>query len=305
MTDSAHVPDELHLVITYWGEPALLDQTMRSVLAQSDARWRVTIIDDAYPTRVAQHTWDNHPDDRIVFLRNDHNLGVADNFEKARQLASGRLVSFLGCDDLLHPSYVAHVWRLFEQHPDVDIIQVGVDVIDDIGAPSDSLTEQIKRRLMPPGDGARVLAGQELATSLLRGNWLYWPSLVFTAESLRRVRFREDLPTVLDLALVLDLVLGGSRLVVDPTVCFSYRRHAQSASSLGLETGDRFVEDRRFFAETAQRMRHHGWPGAARAAERRWISRLHAVTMMPGALRARSLRALRDLARHAFSRTTR
>lgn len=292
----------LHLVVPYWGDPALLDQTLASVLAQTDDRWRVTVIDDHYPDPTARETWEHHPDERISYVRNDVNLGVAGNFEKARRLASGTLVAFLGSDDLLHPSYVSHAWRVHEQHPDADIVQLGVEVIDDDGRPTDGLTERIKRMLMPRGAGPHVLDGEALATSLLRGNWLYWPSLVFTREALQRVSFRDDLPTILDLALVLDLVAGGSRLVVDPAVCFSYRRHAQSASSLGLHTGDRFAEDRRFFAEATDRMRDLGWPRAARAARRRWISRLHALTLAPGALRQRSAGQVRAVARHAFTR---
>jgi glycosyltransferase involved in cell wall biosynthesis len=292
----------LHLLIPYWGDPALLDLTMASVLGQTDPRWRVTIIDDGYPDRTAQETWGEHPDERIDYLRNDLNLGVAGNFEKARQLASGTLVAFLGSDDLLHPSYVANVWRVHEEHPDADIVQLGVEVIDEHGRPADGMTERIKRRLMPRGDGQHVLAGEQLATSLLRGNWLYWPSLVFTRESLERVSFRADLPTILDLALVLDLVVGGSQLVVDPAVSFSYRRHAQSASSMGLHTGDRFAEDRRFFAEAANRMRDRGWSRAAGAARHRWVSRLHALSLAPAALRQRSPAQLREVARHAFTR---
>lgn len=301
MSDPA-LPEWLHLLVPYWGDPALLDQTLHSVLAQTDPRWRVTVIDDGYPDPTAQRTWGDHPDERITYLRNDTNLGVAGNFERARQLASGTLVAFLGSDDLLHPSYVAHAWRVHDQHPDADIVQLGVDVIDDAGLPADGLTERIKRRLMPRGAGPHVLGGEELAASLLRGNWLYWPSLVFTREALGRVRFRADLPTILDLALVLDLVVGGSRLVVDPAVCFSYRRHAESASSQGLHTGDRFDEDRRFFAEAAGRMHELGWERAARAARRRWVSRLHALSLAPAALRHRSPAQLRAVARHAFRR---
>lgn len=292
----------LHLVVPYWGDPALLSLTLDSVLAQTDPRWHITIIDDCHPDPTARLTWGQHPDERIDYLRNEVNLGVAGNFERARQVADGELVAFLGSDDLLHPTYVANAWRVHDQHPDADIIQMGVDVIDDAGRPADGLTERIKRALMPRGDGPHLLRGEELATSLLRGNWLYWPSLVFRGETLSRVSFRADLPTILDLALVLDLVAGGSRVVVDPAVCFSYRRHAESASSLSLHTGDRFDEDRRFFAEAADRMTVLGWSKAARAARHRWVSRLHAVTLAPAALRHRSGDQLRAVARHALRR---
>ncbi len=303
MSDPAQRPVEwLHLVVAYWGDPGLLSRTLDSVLAQTDPRWRVTVIDDAYPDPAAQATWGAHPDERIDYVRNEVNLGVAGNFEKARQLADGDLVAFLGSDDLLHRTYVANAWRVHDQHPDADILQLGVQVIDGDGRPADGLTERIKRALMPRRPGPHVLGGEELAASLLRGNWLYWPSLVFRRDALARTSFRTDLPTILDLALVLDLVAGGSRLVVDPTVCFSYRRHARSASSLGLHTGDRFEEDRRFFAEAADAMRDLGWTSAARAARHRWISRLHALTLAPRALRQRSPAQVRAVARHAFRR---
>ncbi len=301
MSESSASAPWLHLVVPYWGDPELLDRTVASVLAQTDPRWQVTVIDDCYPDRRAHQTWGAHPDTRITYLRNETNLGVAGNFERARQLASGPLVAFLGCDDLLHPSYVAHVHRVHDAHPEADIIQLGVTVIDGEGRPTNGLTEQIKGRLMPSGSGPRELAGEQLARSLLRGNWLYWPALAFTYEALQRVRFREDLPTILDLALILDLVATGSRLVVDPVVCFSYRRHAQSASSLGLHTGERFAEDRAFFAEAARRADDLGWHSAARAARRRWISRLHALSLAPAALRLRSPAQARAIVRHALA----
>ncbi len=303
MSESTPAPTPwLHFVVPYWGDPGLLDQTLTSVLTQSDARWRVTVIDDAYPDLTAQRTWGSHPDPRVTFERNDVNLGVAGNFEKARTIAAGALVTFLGSDDVLHPSFVAHAWRVHEAQPRADIIQLGVEVIDDDGQVTDGLTERIKRSLMPRGNGIHELVGEELATSLLRGNWLYWPSLVFRGDALQRVRFREDLPTILDLALVLELVVGGSRLAVDRAVCFSYRRHAHSASSLGLHTGDRFSEDRAFFAEAALRMQDLGWDRAARAARRRWISRLHALSLAPAAMRGRSRGQVGAIARHAFTR---
>ena len=39
-----------------------------------------------------------------------------------------------------------------------------------------------------------MLAGEDLAVSLLRGNWTYWPSLAFRTEAVRRQGFIDDLP---------------------------------------------------------------------------------------------------------------
>ncbi len=291
------------LLVPYWGDPDLLDLTVASVRGQTDPRWRLTVVDDFYPDLTAQQAYADDADDRVRYTRNETNLGVAGNFERCRELASGPLVVFLGCDDLLHPSYVATVLGAADAHPDAGIIQVGVEVIDENGEPAAGLVERVKSALRPRAGGPVELGGERLATSLMRGNWLYWPSLAFRIEPLRRQQFRQDLPTILDLRLVLDMLLSGERLLLVPEVCFSYRRHAASASSTGLVDGARFAEDRRFFAEAAQELGSHGWTRAARSARRRWTSRLHAASMMPGQIRHRAWPEVRDLATHTLSRT--
>lgn len=295
-------PDEhLHVLVPYWGDPAVLDATVASVLAQTDPRWRLTIVDDGYPDPTARETYGDHADPRIGYVRNERNLGIAGNFERCRTLATGRLAMFLGCDDLLDDDFVATVWELHAAHPDVEMIQVGVRVVDDAGRESHGLSDRVKALIRPRVTGPTVLGGEELAASLLRGNWLYWPSLVFRVDALARRSFRPDYPIILDLALILDAVADGDRLLLAPHVCFAYRRHDDSASSVSLLQGDRFADERRYFAEVAASLRSHGWPRAARAARTHWTSRLHAVALLPQALRARSRTATARVLRHVVS----
>jgi glycosyltransferase involved in cell wall biosynthesis len=296
-------PEEfLHVLIPYWGDPALLDATMATVLSQTDSRWRVTVVDDGYPDPTARETYDNHADPRVEYLRNEVNLGIAGNFEKCRTLATGRLAMFLGCDDLLHDDFVATIWRHHGAHPDVEMIQVGVRVIDGAGLPSIGLADRVKGRIRPKISGPTVLGGERLAASLLHGNWLYWPSLVFRVDALAPRSFRADLPIILDLALIMDAVADGNRLLLAPEVCFDYRRHDESASSISLLEGDRLADERRWFAEVATSLSARGWSRAARAARLHWTSRLHAVSLLPAAMRSRSRRATALVLRHVLSR---
>ena len=145
-----------------------------------------------------------------------------------------------------------------------------------------------------------MLRGEDLATGLLRGNWLYFPSICWRAGPLRRTGFRDGLSVVQDLALVLDLVVAGESLLVEPTTCFRYRRHGGSVSSAHAADGRRFDEERRFFLSCADRMSAHGWPRAARAARRHLSSRINALLQLPVALRHRRTDGVRTLARHAF-----
>ncbi|EON24843.1 glycosyl transferase family 2 [Nocardioides sp. CF8] len=302
MTNDADPDEFLHVLIPYWGDPALLDATMATVLSQSDPRWRVTIVDDGYPDPTARQTYEHHADPRVSYVRNEVNLGIAGNFEKCRTLATGRLAMFLGCDDLLHDDFVATVWRHHTAYADVEMIQVGVRVIGGDGQPANGLADRVKALIRPRITGPTVLGGERLASSLLRGNWLYWPSLVFRVDALAPRSFRADLPIILDLALIMDAVMAGNRLLLVPEVCFDYRRHDESASSTSLLQGDRLADERRWFGEVAATLRARGWSRAARSARTHWTSRLHAVSLLPVALRSRSRAATARVLRHVLSR---
>lgn len=300
MTSSA-LPD-LQILVPFWGEPELLYAAIDSVLAQSDPHWSLVVVDDAYPDPgVAEH-FAAVTDPRIRYQRNETNLGIAANFQNCLDLASGDLVVFLGCDDLLEPAYVARARAAMAAHPEASMYQPGVQVIDEHGEPCQPLADRVKGWIRPKSDQLAVLQGEALAASLLRGNWLYWPSLAFRTGHVRRYRFRQDLPIILDLAIILDQVADGATLVVDPEVTFRYRRHTASLSGAGLLDGTRFSDDRRYFGEAAQVMRERRWPRAARAARTRWTSRLHGLSLVPGALRNRDRSGVRAALRHAFGR---
>lgn len=293
----------LDILLPFWGDPELLHATVDSVLAQRDERWRLTIVDDAYPDEHVADRYRNHADPRIRYVRHAENVGITENYRRSLQLATEPLLMFLGCDDLLHPNYVAIVLAAHESHPDAAIIQPGVRVIDELGQRTQTVVDRVKGLVAPRPSHAVEMHGEELAVSLLRGNWLYWPSLAFRRERIAQYEFRKGLPLVQDLALVLDMIYGGERLLVEPTVCFSYRRHSGSASGANIIDGRRFGDDRRYFAIAAQQAHQHGWKRAERAAKLRLTSRAHALSLLPGALLRGRVSAVRPLATHAFERT--
>jgi hypothetical protein len=289
------------LMLPYWGDPAYLRETVTSVLAQTDPEWRLTVVDDANPDPWAGDWLASLDDVRIRYVRNPQNRGIQAVFRQCVELAEHELVAVPGSDDVLLPEYVAVVRAAHARFPRADLIQPGVRVIDEHGSVARPLADEVKQRLVRPrGTGARVLSGEPLATSLLHGDWLYWPSLVFRRDAVQRTPFRPGLPIILDLALVLDMVLAGSALVVEPTECFAYRRHSASASSVKLLDGSRFAGEREYFALAARLMAERGWPRAARAARWHVTSRLYALTLLPAAARLRDGGALRTLARHAL-----
>lgn len=145
-----------------------------------------------------------------------------------------------------------------------------------------------------------MLSGERLVASLLRGNWLYWPSLAFRRATMAGHRFHTRSAILLDLSIILDMLLDGARLLVVPEHAFAYRRHRASASSVALLEGPRFADERELYALTAARLQSLGWRQALRAARWHPTSRLHAATLLPRALLARDSAGTSMLLRHTL-----
>jgi glycosyltransferase involved in cell wall biosynthesis len=289
------------IMIPFWGEPELLYETVRSVQAQRNPDWVLTVVDDLYPDPSVEEWFAALDDPRIRYVRNERNLGITGNFRRCAQLATHEVVAIPGCDDVLMPNYVDVVLDAHRRHPEADIIQPGVQVIDGSGQVVRTLADSVKRLTTPRGTGSRLVGGERLAASLLQGDWLYWPSLAFRRETLGRADFRDGYPIIQDLALLIDLVLDGCTLLVEPEVCFSYRRHTTSASMAQLADGERFEGERDYFRLAAALMDERGWRRGGRAARLHALSRAHALTLLPSAVLARRGDAARVLLRHAFT----
>lgn len=290
----------LDILVPYWGDPVLLRETVASVLAQRNGDWLLTVVDDAYPDESVPAWFATLDDPRITYLRKPVNEGITENYRTCVSMATQDVMAILGSDDVLLPNYVDVILEAHRRFPDAAVIQPGVRVIDEDGRVVEPLADRVKQRLVRPrAREPRLLAGEQLATSLLHGDWLYWPSLSFRREALVATPFREDMPLIQDLAVVLDIVAGGGSLLLEPTVCFHYRRHGASASSATLLDGTRFRGERAYFELAAAQVRALGWRRAERAARLHLTSRLHALTLLPRALRG-DRRRIRTLLRHAL-----
>ncbi|MFF9983566.1 glycosyltransferase family 2 protein [Streptomyces erythrochromogenes] len=289
-------------MLPYYGDVQLMQDAVRSVLAQTDRDFRLVVIDDGKEPDVPGW-FAALGDDRVHYTRNEQNLGITKNFQKCVRLSEADYVVIMGCDDVLHPHYLETVRSVIGERPGIGMVQPGVEVIDGTGQVTQGLADNTKKRLYAPQvKGRRLMGGEELAASVLRGNWLYFPSIAWRGEVLRKVNFRDDYSVIQDLALVVDLLEGGEEMVIDNSATvFQYRRHAVSESSVQAFSGTRFAEAERYFSAVADRMDARGWPKAARAARFHSASRLHALTMLPGALRSGNKAGARTLAKHAFT----
>jgi glycosyltransferase involved in cell wall biosynthesis len=292
------------VLFPYYGDVAMMKQAVESVLGQTSPDWTLTVIDDGYPDESVPGYFGvlAAQDARITYLRNEQNLGANGNYRKALTFVRSELAVVMGADDVMLSNYIETVVAAHRQFPSAQIIQPGVEVIDEHNQPSMGLIDKMKRVYAPRVHGRRLLSGEPLAISLMRGNWLYFPSICWRSDTLVATNFREGLNVVQDLALALDLIKAGGSLVVDSTLCFQYRRHRQSDSSWRALEGTRFIEERGFFTAVADEFELIGWRRAARTARLHLSSRLNAATLLPKAWRSKQHQGVRNLREHVLAR---
>ncbi|MCP1429491.1 glycosyltransferase involved in cell wall biosynthesis [Microbacterium foliorum] len=294
----------LEIFIPYWGDADLLRQTVESVRAQDDPDWHLTVLNDRDPDDSVPAYFASLADPRITYVLNERNMGITENFREAVRRATGTHITIPGSDDLLQSNYVGLIKSVIARVPDVDVIQPGVDVIDHAGVAVLPLVDRVKQRLLAPrgGSGIALLRGEQMATSLIRGDWLYWPSLTFRSDTLKRIDFRDGLAVIQDLALLMDIAFDGGSLAYVPEKAFSYRRHESSASQRTLLDGRRFRDEREYFGLAADLAEKKGWRRTARVARLRLVARLHAVTVLPHVVRHGDSEGRRAALAHVFGR---
>ena len=292
------------VLLPYYGDVAMMKQAVESILGQTSQDWTLTVLDDRYPDESIPGYFGvlAAQDPRITYLRNEENLGANGNYRKALTFVRHELAVVMGADDVMLANYLETVVAAHEQFPSAQIIQPGVEVIDELGQPGMGLVDRMKRVYSPRVQGRRLLSGEPLAISLMRANWLYFPSICWKSDALVATNFREGLNVVQDLALALDLIKAGGGLVVDSSVCFQYRRHRESDSSLRALQGTRFIEEREFFTGMADEFEAIGWRRAARTARLHLSSRLNAATLLPKAWRTKQHQGVRNLRQHVLAR---
>ncbi|GAP55408.1 uncharacterized glycosyltransferase MJ1057 [Arthrobacter sp. Hiyo6] len=250
-------------MLPYYGDVAMMKAAVDSVLGQEDTDFALTIVDDGYPDESLPAYFQNlvDSDGRVRYFRNETNLGANGNYKKCLGLVQHDVVVVMGADDIMLPNYVGTVRKAF-QNPEIKIVQPGVEVIDENGAVYEPLGDKVKaglRRLAVGGSSEAIIAGEPIAESLITGDWLYFPSVAWRADAILKHDFREQYNVVQDIALAMDIIMDGGKMLVTDTVCFQYRRHRESDSSVRALDGRRFAEERAFFDECARDFAKLGW----------------------------------------------
>ena len=290
---------KIDIALPFYGDVSYLKEAVASVLVQSDPNWQLIVVDDGYPDSTLAAWFVGLNDSRISYLRNENNLGANGNFQKCLNLVKSEFCVVMGADDILESNFIEVVSKTILSYPDISIIHPGIKIVDEKNSEILTRSEVIKFKIRNSLESDRILFGEVLATTLMKGNWMYFPAITWRTKEIQEIGFRPGFNVCQDLGLAMDVIMQGGKMALIDDEIFRYRRHTASDSSLKAFNGERFLDERKFFKVMSADLKSIGWNKAARAAKMHWTSRLHAASLIPACI-ARG-RNPWGLVKHLFS----
>ncbi len=114
------------LMPVYNGRPFLREAVL-SILGQSFADFELLIIDD-YSSDSGMAILEDISDNRLLRIRNEHNMGLAATLNRGLSMARGQFIARMDQDDISRPDRLQRQVELMDRHSDVALCGCGVEV---------------------------------------------------------------------------------------------------------------------------------------------------------------------------------
>jgi len=200
---------------------AFIGKTIQSVLDQTHQDFEIIVVDDC-STDNSEEVVKSFKDQRIRFFRNEKNLGMVPNTNKALKLANGEFVGVLHPDDYYAPEMIETALKAFDENPDVGFTYSSYVVVDE----DDKIVTKAKlcgyNKTFKSREGFRKLALRNYAP----------PSAVlFRRKCYEDVGpFDEEFPYPNDWNMWLRISLKYDSACLSDYLCY-YRMHRKSVST--------------------------------------------------------------------------
>jgi len=153
----------ISIVIPTYNRVELLKLSLESALMQDDPLLDIVVLDN-HSDDGTQDFMREQSDPRISYVRNDSNIGLFRNFQKAIHAARGKFITLLQDDDVLQPGFARHCTNELEGNASLAMVIVNAVGIDING-------HEVQLPEDPPPSG--TMSGLDYLENMVDGkNWV-------------------------------------------------------------------------------------------------------------------------------------
>lgn len=121
---------KVSVIMPSYNKEPYIAKSIESILNQTYRDFELIIIDDV-STDNSVEVIKRFSDERIVFMQNETNLGIAENRNVALNIAKGEYIALLDADDISTEFRLEKEVEYLDIHPDIDVVFGGFLEIDE------------------------------------------------------------------------------------------------------------------------------------------------------------------------------
>ena len=268
----------IHFLVPFRSNLDYLRETLASIRAQSVSNWKCTVFDDSLDPDAVDSLVAAFEDERLTVTHNPAPRGIGGNWNAALASAEADFATLVHADDVLAPTYAETVLTLHGRFPDTFGVFTGAGIIDHLGAPRRFSAPDLAKKILHPFLGEPcVVAGDRGLRSILRGDFIFCPTVTYRVDRLKHPMFDESLRMTVDLLAFARALLHGEQFVGTKSVQYLYRRHPASTTSTLNADSSRFEEELIIYRKIANEASEVDFGLSARTARRALVVKGHLV----------------------------
>lgn len=229
------------VVIPVYNSGNYIRETITSILTQSYVHWELLCIDDG-STDDSAVIIQSFQDNRIRYIRNEKNSGIAFSRNRGVREAQGKYIAFIDSDDIALPDRFEKQVAYLSEHPHIDVAFTRIRQIDVYGNPAGKWR-----------DDELYITESAIKEKLPTVNCLAQPSAMGKKEVFVEFPYRSEYKDSEDYALWLELLVAGKRLAKIDEALTLYRIRPTSETQRSIK--DPIAKDIRFRETFCQLMR--------------------------------------------------
>jgi glycosyltransferase involved in cell wall biosynthesis len=225
---------KISVIVPTYNCGAFIAETLNSILNQTLPANEIFVVDDGSTDNTA-NVVSQIKDPRLHYIQKE-NAGVSSARNVGLSKATGDYIAFLDADDLWLPQMLEMQVKVFEKHPDVDVVISNFTRFDNVT--KEILSDQFA--FYPKMEALNVSICQETGAHILNGDAFctliafseipaFTPMMMFRREVLANSEFNIKLRICQDLEFVLR-IFTKAKVAFNPYVLAHIRRHTANAT---------------------------------------------------------------------------
>lgn len=152
------ITGKVSICVPTYNRANLLPDLLDSILEQTYQNFEIIITDNSDNQKTKQLVESKYADDRIIYSKNEKNLGMGGNARRAFSYVNGEYFTFTPDDDIwIDKDKLKKQIDILQKHPDVDIVYSNAKSIDYSGKELDAFASRYKNK-----SGYELICGDEL-----------------------------------------------------------------------------------------------------------------------------------------------